>query len=1057
MDTNKGIISWFTHNSVAANLLMWIILIVGIASAFTIKKQMFPEIMVEQVNIRVPYLGAAPQEVETGVIDKIEESLRSINGIKRIRSTAVQGMGTVRAEISSGYNVQEVMEEIKMQVSAISSLPEQTERPVVYRAKWQSSALWLSLHGDADERTLKELAKDIRDDVKKLPGISSVEVVATRDYEIAVELTEHKLKEYGLTFEQVVSAIRGSSVDIPGGSIKSESGNILLRAKGQAYYSQDFEDIVLLTFNDGTKLRLRDIAVVNDGFIERDGVSTFDGKDSALIRVNAVGNDNVLSIAEQVRKYAAEKNKQLPDTLTLNDWGDSSYYLQDRLDLMTGNLFTGALLVLIALTLFLEVRVAFWVMIGIPICFCGAMMLLPLSMFDVSINMISLFAFILVLGIVVDDAIIIGESAYSEIEKRGMSAESVIIGAKKVAMPATFGVLTTIAAFVPMLMVDGVMAPIWESIAWVVVLCLAFSLVESKLILPAHIAHMNTKPWDENRRNIFYRLGKNMSKGMRKARHFCTEMLQNFVQNRYRPFAEKCIKFRYVTFASFVAMLILMFGLVSGGFIRWVFFPDIPSDFMSASFEMEEGASNEATMLALQNLEQSLLVIDKKIEQDQGAVVVKHRLAFLNSETAGEIFVELQKGENREIDAFEIARLWREAVPEIPGVKTLKINASDSGGGGDISLQLRSNNLENLKNAALELRQALASYNGIYDIEDNLLGGNDEVVLHLKPEAHLLGITLSDLARQVRYGFYGAEAQRVQRDGEEVKVMVRYPRSERSSIGNLENMRIRTADGGEIPFSQIAYYDLQPSYSAINRVNGERAVIVTASADKSIVEPNRIVTEIREKVIPELESKYQGVTGGLDGASQDDIDSMMQLAMATIVAMFGIYALLAVPLRSYMQPMIIMSVIPFGLVGAALGHMVLGLDMSIMSIFGLIALSGVVINDSLIMVDFVNRAREQGVPLAQAVVDSGCQRFRAIFLTSLTTFVGLFPIVLERSLQAQMVVPMAVSLAFGIVFATVITLLLIPSLYIILEDVKKLFGRKTPELTAENNSSVAQP
>lgn len=1048
MKTNKGLIAWFTRNSVAANLLMWIILLVGIASAFTIKKQMFPEIILEQVNIRVPYLGAAPQEVETGVIDKIEESLRSVNGIKRIRSTAVQGMGTVRAEIASGYNVQEVMEEIKMQVSAISSLPTQTERPVIYRVKWQSNVLWLSLHGEADERTLKELAKDIRDDIKKLPGVSSVDVVATRDYEISVELTENKLKEYGLTFEQVVAAIRGSSVDIPGGSIKSESGNMLLRAKGQAYYSQDFEEIVLLTFADGTKLLLRDIATINDGFIEREGVSTFNGQDSALIRVDAVGNDNVLSIAETVRAYVQGKNTQLPDTLTLDDWGDSSYYLQDRLDMMIGNLLSGALLVLIALTLFLEVRVAFWVMIGIPICFCGALALLPLPMFDVSINMISLFAFILVLGIVVDDAIIIGESTYSEIEKHGMSTENVIAGAQKVAMPATFGVLTTIAAFVPMLLVDGMMAPVWQSVAWVVVLCLAFSLVESKLILPAHIAHMNTKPWDESRRNIFYRTAKDISHGIKYARLVSTGLLQHFVQTKYRPFAEKCMKFRYVTLASFLAMLILMFGLISGGFIRWVFFPDIPSDFINASFEMEENASNEAALLTLQTLEQSLLAIDKKIEKDSGAAVVKHRLAFLDSETAGEIVVELQKGENRDIDGFEIARLWREAVPEIPGLKTLKINASSNGpGGGDISLQLRSNNLDNLKNAAIELRQALASYNGVYDIEDNLLGGNDEIVLHLKPEAHLLGITLADLATQVRYGFYGAEAQRVQRDGEEVKVMVRYPRSERSSIGNLEEMRIRTADGGEIPFSQIAYYDLQASYSAINRVNGERAVTVTAAVDKSLAEPNRIVSEIRAKVIPEIESKYFGVNGGLDGASQDDIDSMKQLAFSFVIAMFGIYALLAIPLRSYIQPMIIMSVIPFGLIGAALGHMILGLDVSIMSIFGLIALAGVVVNDSLIMVDFVNRAREQGIALSRAVVDAGCQRFRAIFLTSLTTFVGLFPIVLERSLQAQLVVPMAVSLAFGIVFATIITLLLIPTLYMIVEDIKSLFKRKEPVST----------
>lgn len=461
MDTNKGIIAWFARNSVAANLLMIILLLAGLGAVLTIKKQAFPEIQLEQVNIRVPYLGAAPQEVESGVIDKIEESIRGVNGIKRIRSTAVEGLGTVVAEIASGYDIQEVMEEIKTQVNSISTLPEQTERPVVYRIRFQSNVLWLSLFGDATEQTLKELAKQIRDEIKKQPGVSKVDVVAARNYEVAVEIPEHRLREYGLTFEQVVSAIRGSSVDLPGGSIRSESGNILLRTKGQAYYQNDFDNIVLVKNADGTRLLLSDIATVTDGFIERARLATFNGQNSVSIRIDAVGEDDTLRIAETVKQYVEKKRTELPPSVSLDYWGDSSYYLQGRLDLMTDNLLMGVLLVLIALTLFLEFRIAFWVMVGIPVCFLGALAMLPLPFFDVSINMISLFGFILVLGIVVDDAIIIGESAYSEIEKRGKSTDAVIAGAKKVAMPATFGVLTTIAAFVPMLMVGGAQSAIW--------------------------------------------------------------------------------------------------------------------------------------------------------------------------------------------------------------------------------------------------------------------------------------------------------------------------------------------------------------------------------------------------------------------------------------------------------------------------------------------------------------------------------------------------------------------------------------------------------------------
>jgi multidrug efflux pump subunit AcrB/uncharacterized membrane protein YhaH (DUF805 family) len=1040
MDTNKGIIAWFARNSVAANLLMIILLLAGLGAVLTIKKQAFPEIQLEQVNIRVPYLGAAPQEVESGVIDKIEESIRGVNGIKRIRSTAVEGLGTVVAEIASGYDIQEVMEEIKTQVNSISTLPEQTERPVVYRIRFQSNVLWLSLFGDASEQTLKELAKQIRDEIKKQPGVSKVDVVAARNYEVAVEIPEHRLREYGLTFEQVVSAIRGSSVDLPGGSIRSESGNILLRTKGQAYYQNDFDNIVLVKNADGTRLLLSDIATVTDGFIERARLATFNGQNSVSIRIDAVGEDDTLRIAETVKQYVEKKRTELPPSVSLDYWGDSSYYLQGRLDLMTDNLLMGVLLVLIALTLFLEFRIAFWVMVGIPVCFLGALAMLPLPFFDVSINMISLFGFILVLGIVVDDAIIIGESAYSEIEKRGKSTDAVIAGAKKVAMPATFGVLTTIAAFVPMLMVGGAQSAIWGSIAWVVVLCLTFSIIESKLILPAHIANMDTKPWDPNKGGV-YALGRFGSNALKKIRGAVSRSLNNFIEQRYRPLIEKCIEFRYVTMAAFFAMLILMFGVMSAGFVRWVFFPDVPNDFMQATVQMEEGASNEATVLAIKEIEAALMRVDQQLLSEGEDMVVKHRLVFLNSDTAGQIVVELDKSEGREVDSFEIGRRWREQIPEIPGLKAFKLSNSGFGGGADIALQLRGTNLDNLQKATAELKLALAAYEGVFDIEDNLLGGNDEIVLALKPEADLMGITLADLARQVRYGFYGAEAQRIQRNGEEIKVMVRYPREERRSIGDLENMRIRTANGGEVPFSQIATYTLQPSFSAINRVNGERAVTITAAADKARIEPGKVVAEVRRTVIKELEQKYPGVTGELDGASQDEMDAQRDLMKAAVFALFCIYALMAVPLKSYAQPLIIMSVIPFGLIGAVIGHMVLGLSMSIMSVFGLVALAGVVVNDSLIMVDFVNRARAEGVAIKQAVVQAGTQRFRAILLTSLTTFVGLAPIVLERSLQAKIVIPMAVSLAFGILFATVITLVLIPALYVMLEDVKKFMPR----------------
>ncbi len=1025
----KGLIAWWANNTVAANLLMALIIITGIFMVFEVRKQMFPEIELNTISIQVPFPGAAPQEVEQGVIVLIEDALEDVNGVERLTSTAREGGGSVTVEVESGYDPQVVMDEVKMLVDAIPNFPQQIENPNIYRIRPQRQVIWISVFGDMSERNQKELAKQIRDDLKNIGGITKVETVGARDYEISIEISEHDLQRYNLTFQQVVNAVRGTSIDVAGGSIRTPNGDILLRANNQAYYGEEFENIVLINRPDGTRLTLGDIATVKDEFIERRRFTQFDGKPATFVRVDSVGDQNDLAVAEAVRNYIERKQKELPPEVSVAHWGDSSYYLQGRLDLMLDNMITGGFLVFLMLSLFLQLRLAFWVMIGIPVCFLGTIALMPLPMFDISINMISLFGFILVLGIVVDDAIVIGESAYSEIEKYGKSTDNVVRGAKKVAIPATFGVLTTMVAFIPMLMVDGGMGAIWESIAWVVILCLAFSLVESKLILPAHIAAMKFSKGGGEKLNAFQR-----------GRNKISDSLRVFVERYYRPFLAKCLHYRYTTLASFIGMFILMIGLISGGVVRWVFFPNIPSDFIQTSVEMQPGSSEDATIRALQTIEDALMRVNEQIKEEEGAGVVRHTNVWLQGTTNGMIMSELQKGEEREIDGFGIINRWREETPEIAGVKAINFQGSIGGGGGfDVEFQLAGDDLDQLSAAANDLKEALGQFDGVFDIEDTFGAGNDEIILETKPLATAMGITLSDLANQVRYAFYGAEAQRIQRGDEEVRVMVRYPIDERQSVGNLEDMKLRTDDGAMIPFTELADIRFAKGYNTITRIDRERSVRVRARVDKERVEPFEVVQQVRQQQIQPILDNYPSVSFQLEGASQDEAEATNSLAIGFVLALFAIFALMAIPLKSYSQPLIIMSVIPFGMIGAVIGHWVIGMPISILSLFGIIALAGVVVNDSLVMVDYVNQARRDGVALRQAVQDAGSARFRAIILTSLTTFFGLLPIVLEKSLQAKMVIPMAISLAFGILFATVITLLLIPCLYLILDDTKRGF------------------
>lgn len=1044
-NTHKGLIAWFARNSVAANLLMWILLIGGVFGAFGIQKQVFPNFEVNIISVRVPYLGAAPQEVEEGVLLKVEDAIKDLDGIKQITSTATEGMGSVTIEVEEDYDVQVVLDEVKSQVDAIPSFPGNTEKPIVYRTKFQQDVLWIAVYGDASERELKEFAKNLRDDVANLPGISSVQVVGDRDYEISIEMSEYTLQKYDLTFSEVVNAVRQSSVDLPGGAIKSDNGNILLRTKGQAYTGWEFAQIVLLTRADGSRLTLGDIATIDDGFVEDTQYAMFDNQPAVNVRVKAVGDQNALEISKEVNQYLATHKKDFPAHIKADAWGDSSFYLADRLNMMLENMFWGGVLVFLVLSLFLKIKLAFWVMVGLPVCFLGTLLVLPMEGLGVSINMLSLFAFILVLGIVVDDAIIMGESAYSEIDAKGHSTDNVIAGVKKVAMPATFGVLTTIAAFSPMLMVSGPFGVIWKTIGLVVIVCLTFSLIESKLILPAHLAHMRLKPYDPEKANRFQRF-----------RDFFSEGIKSFIKNIYAPFLVKAIKARYVTLAAFVSMLILTYGMFKGDWVRFVFFPTIPNDFVAASIELEPGSSLSQRDKALDTLLDAMYRMDEQLTRETGSGVISHAVAFDQGSLGGQVFAELSKGELREVTDTEIQRRWREFMPEIPGVKTLNFNAAGGpGGGSDLSFEFSSSNITQLELISKDVKAALAEYNGVSDINDTFAGGADEIQLQLKPQAEALGITLQQLGQQVRYGFYGAEVQRVQRDDEEVKVMVRYPKEERNSIGHLETMRVRSPAGQDVPFEQVADIELGKGYDSIIRVDGQRSVTVSAAVDEDIAEPNEVTMEMITRVIPEIMKKYPRVEFKLQGNSREQMEAMTSLAQGLLFALFAIYALLAIPLRSYTQPLIIMSVIPFGIVGAILGHLMLGHAVSVLSICGIIALSGVVVNDSLIMVDFVNRARQEGHRLMDAAISAGTQRFRAIILTSLTTFMGLVPIMFERSLQAQVVIPMAISLAFGILFATVITLLLVPALYVILDDIKNgLTRNKRSALATEPSEGM---
>ena len=1034
----KGLIYWFAVNPVAANLLMAIIILVGISSAFSIRKEMFPSTDINMISVNVAFPGAAPVEVEEGVCLKVEQALTGINGIDKITCTASENVGSTIIEVDDAFDLGEVTNDVKNKIDGIISFPEQVEKPTISQLDIKMQAIFVSLSGDVPEKQLRSYAFDVRDEIIDIPGISSATVVGANDLELRIEVSEQTLRKYQLTFDEIALAIRSSSLDLPAGSIKSKKGDVLVRALGQADTKDDFGKIIIRSFADGSNLRLKDIATITDGFVESSRFATFDGSRAISVQVDAIGDDDIIDVTTKIKNYVAAKQEQLPEKINMSHWSDISHYVNGRIDLMTKNLLLGGILVLVILSLFLRLKVAFWVMVGLPVAFLGTF--LVMGYVGVTINMLSLFGFILVLGIVVDDAIVIGESAYNEIQENGHAIEHVVKGAQKVALPATFGVLTTIAAFVPLLFVGTMFGTFFEAIGWVVILNLLFSLVESKWILPAHLAHMKLNDVGTDKPGVFLRIQRKVN-----------EYLDHFIQNRYQPLLNKAVKRPFLSTLIFVCVFALSIGMLANGVVRFVMNPVFTADFVFAQLKMTEGTSDADTEAALAYLEKTIIDIDKDYSQKRGfesGQVVQHMLVSKQNQLDARITLELNKADDKILNGDEVLKLWAERTGEIIGTEVLAFGSLvGPGQGPEIAFKLTSDNIDELKLASAELADKIKEFNGVSDIRNSMKEGKDEVQLSLKPRGRNLGLTQRDLANQVRQAFYGEEIQRLQREIDEVKVMLKYPLSERETMATLDNMRIRLKDGTAIPITSVANVSIGKASDVIIRIDRKRSSTITGDADLRVADPNAIMSELKQAggFVDNLINKYPSVNTASDGIAKEMGELGLAMAKGFMVAMLFIYMLMAIPLKSYTQPLIIMMVIPFGVTGAIFGHWITGYTMSMISIFGVIALGGVVVNDSLVMVDFINKFKAAGHSTIEAAMAAGKRRFRAILLTSLTTFFGLVPMLLEKSLQAQVIIPMAISLAFGILFATVITLILIPVWYVILDKFKKRKGIYIPE------------
>ncbi len=1066
----EKIIKWFSGNHVAANFIMLAVLLAGFSTWFQLRKEVFPETSFDAVIISVPYPNATPEEVANGVIVPIEEAIADVEGIKKVTSNANRNAGSLTVQVETGYSVRDVMNDIQTKVDAIENFAENAEEPIFEELIINRQILSLTVSAETDEANLREYADSLRDGLLNYvpkkpegwgdriqeffsgpPAIKKVELASVRPYEISIEVPEDELRKYNLTLSQVAAAVRNTSLDLPSGSVKTGSGEIVVRAVARKYRGEEFADIVVKKLPDGSDLKLSQIAEVIDGFEDVELTSTFNGRTAVVVHVFRVGEQDTLTLARIAKEYVEELNP--PEGVDISVWNDQSVILDARLDLLTGNIAQGLFYVLIVLALFLRPSLAFLVALGIPISFAGGIWLMP--DLGISINMISAFAFILVLGIVVDDAIVVGENVYTRIQGGEHPREASWKGTHEVGVVVIFGILTTITAFTPMLGLSGVSGKIWPNIPLVVIPVLLFSLLQSKFVLPAHLALLKPSS-DQRSRNPLTRLQKTIAEG-----------LEVFIEKFYTPFLAACLRFRYIVLVTFIALVVMAVGMVVTKHIPFQFFPKVEGEILSAKLEMPLGAPFAETQEVVRRLEQAALQLGREVKDRNGNSIITNTLATAGMQpfqggfapdTAagthlGEVTLELVPAADRDISSEELKVKWQKIVGDIPGIVALKFRAETAAGGNAIDINLTGRDNEQLAVATEWATAKLKNdYKGVIEVSNSDRKGREELIVRdLTAKGKALGFDLANVMGQVRDAFYGNEVQRLQRGRDEVKVMVRYPENERKSLANLERMKLRSPGGEEVPLLEVIIPEYGRGPATITRVNRFRTISLQADVDTAGgFNSNEIVEAYTKEVLDELPKKFPGVKYTFEGEQSDQRDSLREMKIGFTGALLIMYVLMAIPLKSYFQPLIVMSVIPFGMVGAIVGHMVMGLSLSIMSMCGIVALAGVVVNDSLVLVDYVNRHRKKGYSSRTAALRAGARRFRPILLTSLTTFVGLMPMLLETDMQAKFLIPMAVSLGFGILFATTITLLLLPILYLILYDIKGVFSGSEEEVRNEN-------
>jgi len=1037
----KALGNWSIKNRVTVNLIMIFIIVAGLFTLRRMRREVYPQFDLDMINVIVLYPGSSPEEVEEGICIKIEEKIKGIEGIRRIFSSAYEGRGSITVELDASTDIQRALDDIKTEVDRIDTFPEEAEEPIVTEIVNRKPAITVAVFGDAPEKLLREMAEKIKDDLVDTEAISLADPIGVRDYEISVEVSEENLRRYNISFDDIVGAIRSGSIDLPGGAIKTARGEILIRTKGQLYTGREFEGLPLITLKDGTIVRLGQVAAVTDGFEDVDIKTRFNGKPAALVQVNRTSEEDLVEISKVVRGYVEKQKYKMPEGISIATWFDLSTMVRDRINLLLRNGIQGIILVFIALALFLDLGLAFWVSAGIPISFMGAFMVLDYT--GATINMISLFAFIMTLGILVDDAIIVGENIYTHFGRGKSPKDAVMDGLKEVGGPVVMAVSTTCVAFIPLMFIHGIMGKFIAVMPKAVIVILVVSLGEALVILPAHLNSTLTRSamhpgWIRRRHE--------------RIRGWTERRLNRFIERYYTPAIQYVIKNRYFTFSVGVAVLIISLGIVIGGYVPFVFFPKGESNWIIAEVAYPLGTPFESTESTVEHLESKAFELNKlfDIRSDETDNLVVNTFSLVGlvprrdwkpgilGSQVGEVWVELVSSEKRpDISVNAVLNKWRDLVGEVPGMEKLVFTILSGGPAGNpIEIQLAGRDFDQLRQASEALKTEIGTYPGTFDITDNFKLGKAEKQVRIKEGARSLGITMSDVARQIRQAFYGEEAVRIQRGKDDIKVQVRYTENDRRRESGIEEMRIRTLDGQEIPIEEVAEIRPGRAYSVIRRVDRKRVITVSSNLDESIANASKIVADIEADFLPGLIQRYPGLKYDLEGQEKRTRESLDSLKSGFALALMGIFLLLASQFRSYIQPVIIMMAIPFGLIGAIVGHLIMGLHITIISIFGIVALSGIVVNDSLILIDFINRAERSGVEIHKAVVASGRDRFRPVLLTSVTTIAGLFPLLLERSFQAQFLIPMAVSISFGLLAATVLTLLFVPSLYMIVRDVR---------------------